>query len=76
MVITGLSLTAEKLLRDAWPIQQGELFDKAKFEEFLTKLQLHSTEIFRDLPIHYDEVGHWLQPDESKATVQVLLDFK
>jgi outer membrane protein insertion porin family len=76
MVVTGLSPTAEKLLRDAWPIPQGELFDKAKFEDFLTKLQAHSTEIFKDLPIHYDEVGHWLQPDEAKSTVQVLLDFK
>ncbi len=76
MVITGLSPTAEKHLRDTWPIPQGELFDKAKFEEFLTKLQSHSTEIFKDLPIHYDEVGHWLQPDEAKATVEVLLDFK
>jgi outer membrane protein insertion porin family len=76
MVITGLSLAAEKLLRDAWPIAQGEVFDKAKFEEFLTKLQAHSKEIFQDLPIHYDEVGHWLQPDEGNSTVQVLLDFK
>jgi outer membrane protein assembly factor BamA len=76
MVITGLSPNAEKHLRDAWPIPQGELFDKAKFEEFLTKLQAHSTEIFKDLPIHYDEVGHWLQPDEAKGTVDVLLDFK
>jgi outer membrane protein insertion porin family len=76
MVITGLSPSAEKLLRDAWPIPQGQLFDKAKFEEFLTKLQAHSTEIFKDLPIHYDEVGHWLQPDEAKSTVHVLLDFK
>ena len=31
---------------------------------------------FRDLPLHYDEVGHWLQPDETKQTVDVLLDFK
>ena len=76
VVITGLSLNAEKHLREAWPIPQGELFDKAKYEEFLTKLQAHSTEIFRDLPIHYDEVGHWLQPDEAKGTVDVLLDFK
>jgi outer membrane protein assembly factor BamA len=76
MVITGLSPAAEKLLRDAWPIPQGQLFDKARYEEFLTKLQAHSKEIFKDLPIHYDEVGHWLQPDESKSTVQVLLDFK
>jgi outer membrane protein assembly factor BamA len=76
MVITGLSPAAEKLLRDAWQIPQGELFDKAKYEEFLTKLQAHSKQIFKDLPIHYDEVGHWIQPDEAKLTVQVLLDFK
>lgn len=76
MVITGLSVNAEKHLRDAWPIPQGELFDKVKYEDFLTKLQAHSTAIFKDLPIHYDEVGHWLQPDEAKATVDVLLDFK
>jgi hypothetical protein len=47
-----------------------------KYEEFLTKLQAHSTEIFKDLPIHYDEVGNWLQPNEAKGTVDVLLDFK
>ena len=76
VVVTGLSINAEKHLRDSWPIPEGELFDKAKFEEFLTKLQAHSTEIFRDLPIHYDEVGHWLQPDETKGTVDALLDFK
>src|SRR5882757_9940510 len=76
LIVTGLSINAEKHLRDSWPIPEGELFDKAKFEEFLTKLQAHSTEIFKDLPIHYDEVGHWLQPDETKGTVNVLLDFK
>jgi outer membrane protein insertion porin family len=76
MVITGLSVNAERRLRDAWPIPEGQLFDKAKFEEFLTKLQAHSTEIFKDLPLHYDEVGHWLQPDDAKGTVNVLLDFK
>jgi len=76
MVITGLSMNAERHLREAWPIPQGQLFDKVKFEEFLTKLQAHSPDIFKDLPIHYDEVGHWLQPDEAKGTIDVLLDFK
>ena len=76
MVITGLSINADKHLRDAWPIPPGELFDKVKYEEFLTKLQAHSTEIFKDLPIHYDEVGHWLQANDAKGTVDVLLDFK
>ena len=76
MIITGLSLNAERILRESWPIPQGQLFDKVKFEEFLTKVQAHSPDIFKDLPIHYDEVGHWLQPDEAKGTVDVLLDFK
>jgi len=76
MVLTGLSPTAEKRLRETWPISRGDLFDRTKFEEFLAKLQSHKEEIFRDLPLHYDEVGHWLQPDDAKGTVDVLLDFK
>ena len=76
MIVTGLSLNAERLLRESWPIPQGQLFDKVKFEEFLTKVQAHSLDIFKNLPIRYDEVGHWLQPDEAKGTVDVLLDFK
>lgn len=76
MTITGLSVNAERRLRDAWPIPPGELFNKAQFEDFLTKLQAHSVDIFKDLPVHYDEVGHWLQPNDAKQTVDVLLDFK
>jgi outer membrane protein assembly factor BamA len=76
IVLTGLSSTAERRLRDAWPIAPGEVFDKIRFEEFLTKLQSHREEVFQDLPLHYDEVGHWLQTDDAKGTVDVLLDFK
>ncbi len=76
LVITGLSPSAEKRLRDAWPIPQNELFDKNIFEEFLTKLEARPGEIFKGLPVHYDNVGHWLQPDATKGTVDVLLDFK
>jgi outer membrane protein assembly factor BamA len=76
LVITGLSVAAEKRLRDAWSIPQNELFDKNVFEEFLTRLEARPGEIFRELPVHYDNVGHWLQPDAPKGTVDVLLDFK
>jgi outer membrane protein assembly factor BamA len=76
LTVTGLSATAEKRLRDAWTIPQGELFDKAIFEEFLTKLETKPSEIFHNLPVHYENVGHWLQPDEANHTVDVLLDFK
>jgi outer membrane protein assembly factor BamA len=76
LTVTGLSATAEKRLRDAWTIPAGELFDKTTFEEFLTKLETKPSEIFHNLPVHYENVGHWLQPDEANHTVDVLLDFK
>jgi outer membrane protein assembly factor BamA len=76
LVITGLSVNAEKRLREAWPIAEGDILDKTKYEDFLIKLQAHREEIFGDLPLHYDEVGHWLQNDDEKVTVDVLLDFK
>src|SRR5712691_1908559 len=76
MILTGLSLAAERKLREAWPIAAGDIFDKAKFEEILTQLQNHPEQIFGELPLHYDSVGHWLQTDAASATVDVLLDFK
>jgi outer membrane protein assembly factor BamA len=76
MVLTGLSPAAEKKLHAAWPIPPGEIFDKVKFEEVLVKLKLHQEQIFGELPLHYEEVGHWLQADTNTGTVDVLLDFK
>src|SRR5579862_5253664 len=76
LTITGLSPGAEKKLRDAWSIPQGEVFDKTTFEDFLTKLETKPHDIFGTLPVHYDNVGHWVQPDDAKHTVDVLLDFK
>jgi outer membrane protein assembly factor BamA len=76
MVLTGLSPAGERKLHAAWPITAGAIFDKAKFEEILTKLQAHQQQIFGELPLHYETVGHWLQTDPANATVDVLLDFK
>ncbi len=76
MVLTGLSPAGENKLHTAWPIATGDIFDKAKYEEILTKLQTHREQIFGDLPVHYDTVGHWLEPDAASRTVNVLLDFK
>ncbi|HEY6947068.1 MAG TPA: POTRA domain-containing protein [Candidatus Acidoferrum sp.] len=75
MVLTGLSPAAEKKLHEAWPIPQGDIFDKTKYEEVLTKLQRHREQIFGELPLHYETPGHWLQTN-SDGTVDVLLDFK
>ncbi len=76
MILTGISPAAERKLHAAWPIAAGEIFDKAKFEELLAKLQTHQEQVFGELPVHYENVGHWLQTDGGKGTVDVLLDFK
>jgi outer membrane protein assembly factor BamA len=76
MVLTGLSVAAEKRLQQMWPTQAGTVFDKTQFEQFLTKLQSHPADIFGDLPVHYDTVGHWLRTDADKHQVDILLDFK
>ena len=76
MTITGLSLTAEHILREAWPLKPGDIFDKTIFDQLLTELETHRERIFKQLPVHYDTVGHWLQTDPAKGTVDVLLDFK
>ncbi len=76
MILTGISPAAERKLLASWPFTSGQVFDKSKFEELLVKLQTHQEQVFGELPVHYENVGHWLQPDASKNTVDVLLDFK
>ncbi len=63
MVITGMSLAGERLIQDAWPQKARDVFDKKIFDELLTRLQLHRDTVFKQVPIHYDTVGHWLQTD-------------
>lgn len=76
MVLTGLSLAAEHRLQQVWPIEANAIFDKQVFEKFLTKLQNHPPDVFGDLPLHYETVGHWLRTDPDKHQVDVMLDFK
>jgi outer membrane protein insertion porin family len=76
MLLTGMSLSGERLIQQAWPIKPGDIFDKEIFEHFLTNLESHHEAIFKDLPVHYTEVGHWLQTDPATSTVEVLIDFK
>jgi outer membrane protein assembly factor BamA len=76
MSITGMSLAGERMIRDAWPLRAGDIMDKTVFEQFLQRLESHRETIFKDLPVHYDTVGHWLQTDPEKGTVDALLDFK
>jgi outer membrane protein insertion porin family len=76
MVITGLSVDAERRLRQAWQIAPGQVFDDGYYEQHMKLLSKPSRDIFGDLPVHYNEFGHLLRPNESRHTVDVLLDFK
>jgi outer membrane protein assembly factor BamA len=76
IVITGLSLDAEKRLRQAWQIAPGQVFDDGYYELHIKILSKPSRDIFGELPVHYNEFGHLLRPDTSHHTVDVLLDFK
>lgn len=76
MIVTGLSLDAEKRLRQAWQIAPGQIFDDGYYESHLKILSKPSRDIFGDLPVHYNEFGHLLRPDASRHIVDVLLDFK
>ena len=76
MTISGTSLAGERMIQEAWSMKPGDVFDKKVFEDFLLRLESHRETIFKELPVHYDTVGHFLQTDEEKRTVEVLLDFK
>jgi outer membrane protein assembly factor BamA len=73
LVITGLSLTAERKLREAWRLPRGQIFDRVYFDEFLAT---GVKQAFADYVVNYNEVGHWLRTEPSTRTVDVLLDFK
>jgi outer membrane protein insertion porin family len=76
MVLTGLSVAAEARVHQMWATAPSAVFDKSLFESFLIKLQTQPSEIFGELPVHYETVGHWLRTDPAKHLVDVLLDFK
>jgi len=76
LIITGLSLDAETRVRAAWHMLQAQIFDEHYCDDMLDKLQRPSKEIFGDLPVHYNEVGHWIRKDADRHIADVLLDFK
>jgi outer membrane protein assembly factor BamA len=73
LVVSGLSLEAERRLRQTWQIHPGQIFDRAYFDEFLRSIV---KEAFAGMPVHYARIGHLLQRDREKKTVDVLLDFE
>ncbi len=76
LIITGLSLDAENRVRAAWRLLPAQIFDSAYCDQFLDKLQKPTREIFGDLPVHYNDVGHYVRKDPDKHIADLLLDFK
>ncbi len=72
LVLTGLSLAAERQLLANWKIARGDVFDDSYFEEFLNG---GAKKIFQNTPVRFERIGHLLRPDPKTKTVDVLLDF-
>jgi len=75
LVITGLSVTAERKLIAAWRLPAGDVFDQLYFEEFLDK-QAQKRGAFGDYVVNFSNVGYLLRPDPKHGIVDVLMDFK
>jgi outer membrane protein assembly factor BamA len=75
LVVTGLSVDAEKHLRLAWTMDRGSVFDDAYFGQFCEKLARPAV-IFENLPVHYEKTGQLLRKNTEKHTIDVLLDFQ
>ena len=76
LVITGLSLDAERTLRNAWRMAPGQVFDKTYLDSMLAKLETPSVAIFGEIPVHYQKMGDWLRPNPQTHVIDVLIDFQ
>jgi len=72
LVLTGVSLAADRRLRAAWILPKGAVFDKSYFDDFLAN---GAKEALKGLPVHIEKIGDFLRTDPQTATVDVLLDF-
>lgn len=73
LVLTGLSIDAERRIRKAWRIPQGQIFDRAFFNYFLAQ---GIASALRGSAAAQDKIGHFLQKNQKQATVDVMLDFE
>lgn len=73
LVITGLSLAAERKLTEVWKLPKGQVFDSGYFQEFFEKV---IPQTFENTPVRIEQKGFWLRKNEQTKTVDVLMDFK
>jgi outer membrane protein assembly factor BamA len=73
LVLTGLSLAAERRIRASWKIATGAPFDLGYLNDFLAS---GARQALTALPVHIEQIGHFLRTNPQTATVDVLLDFQ
>jgi outer membrane protein assembly factor BamA len=73
LVLTGLAVDAERNLRAAWRIPQGQVFDQTFCDYFLAR---GIAEALKGLPAAQDTVGHYLEKNQQQKTVDVMIDFQ
>lgn len=76
LVITGLSVDSERIVRNSWQLKAGQVFDNTYLEEMLSKLEKPTVAIFGDKPVHYEKMGHFLRINPASHVTDVLLDFQ
>ena len=73
LVLTGLAVEAERNLRAAWRIPQGQVFDQTFCDYFLSR---GIAQALKGLPAGQDTVGHYLDKNPQQKTVNVMIDFQ
>ena len=72
LVLTGLSLSAERELLAHWKISPGDIFDDSYYQDFLNG---GAEKLFKGTLVRFDHIGHMLRKNPNTKTVDVLLDF-
>jgi len=73
LVLTGLSLAAERQLLSNWKMARGDIFDKIYYEDFVND---GARKLFQNTPVHFLKIGHLMRPNPETKTVEVQLDFQ
>ena len=73
LLITGLSLAAERQLLANWKIARGDIFDNSYLEAFVNG---GAHKLFEKSPVHFERVGHLVEFNPQTKTVDLKLDFQ
>ena len=73
LVLSGLSIDAERRVRAAWKLPEGQVFDQTYTDFFLSK---GAADALKGLPAAQDKMGYFLQKNPQQHTVDVMIDFE